>query len=89
MSMSCLFFHTIRETDTSESEGSRTGQSTAIFGAVGGVLGAVVSVAVVLIVVVTAVMIVKKKQKPNYLDATQQGTSHVCRFRDSSRSLHE
>ena len=46
-------------------------QSAAIFGAVGGTLGAVVSVAVVLIVVVTAVMIVTKKQKPN---ATNQGT---------------
>ena len=74
--------------DTSESEGSRTVQSAAIFGAVGGVLGAVVSVAVVLIVVVTAVVIVTKKRKPNQLDATEQGTSHVCRFRDSSHCMN-
>ena len=88
MSMSCLFFHTIRETDTSESEGSSTVQSTAIFGAVGGALGAVVSVAVVLIVVVTAVMIVTKKRKPNHPDATQQGTSHVCISTDSSHCMN-
>ena len=57
-------------------------QSSAIFGAVGGALGAVVSVGVVLIVVVTAVMIVTKKRKPNHLDAIELGTSHVlCRSR--------
>ena len=79
-----FFFHTIRgETDTSESEDSGTVQSAAIFGAVGGALGAVVSVAVVLIVLVTAVMIVTKKRKPNHQDATEKGTSHVCRSRDS------
>ena len=59
-------------------------QSAAIFGAVGGILGAVVSVAVVLIVVVTAVMIVMKKRKPNHLDETKQGTSHAYRYTDSS-----
>ena len=53
-------------------------QSAAIFGTVGGVLGAVV---VVLIVVVTAVMIVRK---PNHLDETKQGTSHAYRYTDSS-----
>ena len=40
-------------------------QSAAIFGAVGGALGAVVCITAVLIVVVTAVVIVTKKQKPN------------------------
>ena len=64
-------------------------QSSAIFGAVGGVLGAVVSVAVVLIVVVTAVVIVKKKRKPIHQDATQQGTSHVCMHIYRFKSLHE
>ena len=48
----------------------------------GGVLGTVVSVAVVLIVVVTAVMIVTKKRKPNHLDETNQGTSHVYVYAD-------
>ena len=57
-------------------------QSAAIFGAVGGTLGAVVSVAVVLIVVVTAVMIVTKKRKPN---ATKQGTNYAYKSTDSSR----
>ena len=71
------FFHTIRETHTFESEASRIVQSAAIFGAVGGALGAVVSVAVVLIVVVTVVVIVTKKRKPNHLNATEQGTIHV------------
>ena len=56
-------------------------QSAAIFGAVGGAMGAVVSIAVVLIVVVTAVMIVTKKQKPN---ATKQGTSYEYESTDSS-----
>ena len=67
-------------------------QSSAIFGAVGGALGAVVSVAVVLIVVVTAVMIVTKKRKPNHLDATQQGTSHamqIYRFKSLSHVRHD
>jgi hypothetical protein len=67
-----LFFHSIRETGTSEGS-SRTVQSAAIFGAVGGALAAVVGVAVVLIVVVAAVMIVTKKRKPNHQNATEQG----------------
>ena len=74
--ISLISFHAIREM------GSRTVQSAAIFGAVGGVLGAVVSVAVVLIVVVTAVMIVIKKRKPN---AIKQGTNHAYKSTDSRR----
>ena len=63
-------------------------QSAAIFGAVGGTLGAVVSVAVVLIMVVTAVMIVIKKRKPiaNHLNAIEQGTDLQIQVSDTGLS---